>query len=96
MPQKLDPTHVIKAPLLSEKSTWDMNELGRYAFLVHSDASKSEIRDAVEKIYKVKVEGVNVQVRKGKQRRYKYGLTWESDTKKATVRLAKDQKIELF
>jgi large subunit ribosomal protein L23 len=93
---KLDATHVIKAPLLSEKSTWDMNELNRYAFVVDKHASKADIKAAVEKLYKVKVEGVNVQVRKGKQKRYKFGLTWESDTKKATVRLAKDQKIELF
>lgn len=96
MSQKLDPIYVIKRPLLSEKSTWDMNELSRYSFEVAKEASKKEIKEAVEKIYRVRVEGVNVQVKKGKMRRYRYGLTWESDVKKATVRLHKDDKIELF
>jgi large subunit ribosomal protein L23 len=96
MSQKLDPIYVIKRPLLSEKSTWDMNELSRYSFEVAKEASKKEIKDAVEKIYRVRVEGVNVQVKKGKMRRHRFGLAWESDVKKATVRLHKDDKIELF
>ncbi|MDX2146926.1 MAG: 50S ribosomal protein L23 [Planctomycetota bacterium] len=91
-----DPIHVIKQPLLSEKSTWGMNEQGRYAFLVAREASKDEIRDAVEALYKVKVRSVNTQVRKGKFRRMKFGLTREETTKKAVVRLEEGSKIELF
>ena len=88
--------YVIKQPILTEKSTFSMNEQAQYAFLVDPRASKDEIKKAIEQLYKVKVVGVNTQVRKGKHRRLKYGLTQEATTKKATVRLAEGQAIELF
>ncbi len=88
--------HVIKHPILTEKSTFAMNEQKRYSFLVDPRATKEEIKKAVEEAYKVRVEAVNTQVRKGKWRRMKYGLTQEPRTKKATVRLHKDDTIELF
>jgi large subunit ribosomal protein L23 len=59
-------TYIIKKPLLSEKSTYGMNEQKRYASIVDRPASKDEIKAAVEQIYKVRVVGVNTQVRKGK------------------------------
>ena len=90
------PTNVIKRPILTEKSTFSMNERGQYAFVVDVHARKDDIKRAVEELYKVKVVGVNTQVRKGKQRRLRYGLVTESTTKKATVRLAEGQTIELF
>ncbi|QOI99045.1 MAG: 50S ribosomal protein L23 [Phycisphaeraceae bacterium] len=96
MPANVDAVHVIKHPLLSEKNTFGMNEQKRYAFLVDPRATKDEIKSAVEQIYKVRVEGVSTQVRKGKQRRLKYGLVTESTTKKAVVRLHKDDSIEFF
>ena len=92
----LEAHYVIKRPILTEKSTFAMNERGQYSFLVDSRASKPEIKKAIEEIYKVKVIGINTQVRKGKQRRLRYGLTLEPTTKKATVRLAEGQTIELF
>jgi large subunit ribosomal protein L23 len=88
--------HVIKHPILTEKSTFAMNEQKRYSFLVDPRATKEEIKKAVEEAYKVRVEAVNTQVRKGKWRRMKYGITQEPQTKKATVRLHKDDTIELF
>jgi large subunit ribosomal protein L23 len=88
--------YVIKQPILTEKSTFAMNEKGQYAFLVDRTATKTQIKQAIEEIYKVKVVGINTQVRKGKQRRLRYGLTVEPTTKKATVRLAEGQTIELF
>jgi len=82
--------------MLTEKSTEAMNEQGRFTFLVDRRASKDQIKDAVESIYGVKVVGVNTQVRKGKERRLKYGWVTETKTKKAIVRLAEGQTIDLF
>ncbi len=92
----MHPVHVIKRPILTEKSTFAMNEQKRYSFLVDPRATKDEIKKAVEEAYKVRVERVNTQVRKGKWRRMRYGLTREADTKKATVRLHPEDTIELF
>jgi len=89
-------TDVIKKPILTEKSTFDMNERNRYTFEVDRRATKTDIKDAVESLYNVKVDGVATQVRKGKARRMRYGYVQEASTKKATVRLAEGQSIELF
>ncbi len=96
MPAHVHATHVLKRPLLSEKATYVMNEQNRYGFLVDPRATKDEIKAAVQEIYKVRVLGVNTQVRKGKWRRVKSGMRQESTTKKAVVRLHPDDKIELF
>ena len=92
----MDATYVIKKPILTEKSTTAMNEEARYTFLVDRRASKTEIKSAVESIYGVKVVGVTTQVRKGRERRLRYGWVTEKVIKKATVRLAEGQTIELF
>jgi large subunit ribosomal protein L23 len=92
----LHPTHVIKKPLLSEKSTFAMNELARYSFLVDKRATKTDIKSAVEAIYSVKVESVNTQTSKGRYRRLKYGEIKAPDLKKAIVRLREGDRIELF
>jgi len=89
-------TNVIKRPILTEKSTFGMNEQGRYTFLVDRRARKDDIKSAVERLYGVKVVSVNTQVRKGKNRRLKYAWVSESKTKKAMVRLVEGQTIELF
>jgi large subunit ribosomal protein L23 len=91
----MEPTHTIKKPILTEKSTASMEE-GRYTFLVDRRATKDDIKSAVESIYSVKVLGVTTQNRKGKNRRLRYGWVTEGMTKKATVRLAEGQTIELF
>ncbi|NUQ51730.1 MAG: 50S ribosomal protein L23 [Phycisphaerales bacterium] len=92
----MEAIYVIKKPLISEKATYGMNEEKRYSFLVDRTASKDDIKAAVEQLYKVRVVGVNTQVRKGKQRRLKYGLVVEPTTKKAVVRLHPEDQIELF
>lgn len=92
----MDSTYIIKKPILTEKSTAAMNEEARYTFEVDRRATKTEVKRAVEHLYGVKVEGVATQVRKGGERRLKYGWVTEKKTKKATVRLAKGQVIELF
>jgi large subunit ribosomal protein L23 len=96
MPAHVDPSQVVKHPLLSEKSTFVMNERNQYSFVVDRRATKTEIKRAVEALFKVKVLGVNTQVRKHRARRLKYGVSQPAPTKKAIVRLAAGEKIELF
>jgi large subunit ribosomal protein L23 len=89
-------TYIIKRPLVTEKSTYLMNEQGRYAFEVDVGATKTQIKAAIESLYKVKVVGINTQVRKGRSRRLRYGVVQERPTKKAIVRLREGDVIELF
>jgi large subunit ribosomal protein L23 len=91
----MHPTHVLKKPLLTEKSTFASNELGRYCFIVDLRATKADVKSAVEAIYKVNVEKVNTQIRKARDRRMKYGVVPGKLTKLATVRLKEGQSIEL-
>lgn len=92
----MDAIYIIKKPLLTEKSTFGMNEASQYTFLVDRRATKTQIKDAVEELYGVKVIGINTQNRKGKVRRMKYGWVKEAPNKKATVRLKEGQTIDLF
>lgn len=88
--------HIIKKPVVTEKVTWGMNEQNRYMFEVDTKATKTDIKRAVEELYKVKVAAVNTQTRKGKFRRFKFGLTQESTVKMASVKLAEGETIDLF
>lgn len=92
----LDTYQIIKRPLVTEKGTWAMNEQNRYSFEVDTRASKSDIKTAIETIYKVKVAKVNTQLRKGKHRRMKYGEIQMPTVKTAVVRLHEGSTIELF
>lgn len=92
----LHATEIIRRPLVTEKGTFAMNEQNRYSFEVDPKATKTDIKAAIEAIYKVKVEKVNTQVRKGVFRRMKYGLTQMPTTKTAVVRLKEGSAIELF
>ena len=96
MSANVDLSYIIKKPLLSEKSTYAMNEQKRYTFVVDPRASKAEIKAAVQLLYKVRVVGVNTQLRKGKWRRLKVGLLREPLVKRATVRLHPEDQIDLF
>lgn len=87
--------YVIKRPLVTEKGTAAI-ELDRYTFEVDPRASKTDIKSAVESLYKVKVEKVNTLTRRGKFRRMKYGEVQLPSTKTAIVRLKHGMKIELF
>ena len=92
----MEAIHVIKKPVVTEKGTWGMNEQNRYVFQVDTRATKTDIRKAIEDLYKVKVAGVNTQTRKGKRRRVKTGWSEAKLTKLASVKLAEDDKIDLF
>lgn len=92
----MEPTAVIKKPLITEKSTYASSEINRYAFAVESRATKPQIKRAVEEIYGVRVLAVAVQNRPGKVRRYKYGYVTTPPTKRALVKVHPDDRIELF
>ena len=92
---KGDARDVIVAPVVSEKS-YSLLDQNAYTFLVHPDASKTEIRKAVEEIWNVKVVKVNTVRRKGKTKRFRLVEGKRADTKRAVVKLAPTDKIEIF
>jgi large subunit ribosomal protein L23 len=92
----MDNTNVIIKPLVTEKSTHQQQTRNAYAFQVHQDANKPQIKKAVEALYNVKVVEVRTMTRKGKPRRTKFKMTHGSDWKRAVVVLAEDSKIDLF
>lgn len=92
----MNPIHVIKKPLLTEKSTYLADAHNRHAFLVDRTARKTEIKAAIEELYGVRVLGVSTQNRKGRRKRTRVGYIVESTTKKALVKLHPDDTIELF
>jgi large subunit ribosomal protein L23 len=92
----MDNVNVIIKPLVTEKTTHQQTTRNAYAFKVHLDANKHQIKDAVEKLYNVKVSDVRTLVRKGKPRRTKTRIMHTSEWKRAVVTLAGDSKIDLF
>jgi len=92
----VDNINVIIKPLITEKTTYLQQTRNAYAFKVHRDANKPQIKKAVEQLYSVKVTDVRTMNRKGKPRRSRAKMTKTSDWKKAIVVLAEDSRIELF
>ena len=86
---------VILRPVVSEKSYALIDE-NAYTFLVHPDANKVQIRQAVEEIWGVKVLKVNTQNRSGKVKATRMGKGKRKNTRRAIVKLAEGDKIELF
>jgi large subunit ribosomal protein L23 len=89
-----DPRVVIRRPLLTEKSTRG-TELGKYTFEVASGANKLAIRDAVQRLFNVRVKKVNTITIPGRQRRRGQHYVQITGYKKAIVTLAPGQKIDL-
>ncbi len=91
-----DPRDIILSPVISEKS-YGLIEDNVYTFVVHPDSNKTQIKIAIEKIFKVKVESVNTLNRQGKRKRTRAGYGKRKDTKRAIVTLAAGSKpIDLF
>lgn len=86
---------IIKAPIVTEKSSRLAQEEGKYAFKVDHRASKTEIKNAVEKIFKVKVDSVSTINIKPKKRRVGRYAGLSNRAKKAIVKLAEGQTIDL-
>jgi len=89
-----DPRDVIIAPIVSEKS-YNLIDSGKYTFEVDPRSNKTEIKQAIEHIFKVEVASVNTLNRQGKTRRTKFGIGKRKDTKRAIVTL-KSGSIDIF
>ena len=85
---------VIVAPVITEKATY-ATEMNQVVFKVRKDATKPEIKAAVERLFDVKVEGVNTLIRKGKRKVFKGQRGQQSDIKKAVVTLADGDRIDV-
>jgi len=92
----MEPTRIIKKPLITEKSTFMAADANRYLFQVDRLATKPQIRKAIEALYSVRVITVATQKRPGKTRRYKYGYVQTAPTKRAIVKIHADDRIDLF
>jgi large subunit ribosomal protein L23 len=92
---KGDPRDVIIAPVVSEKS-YSLLDNNAYTFRVHPDANKTEIRQAIESIWGVRVVSVNTMNRRGKTKRFRFTSGRRADIKRAVVTLAEGDKIEIF
>jgi len=86
---------VIIRPIVSEKSYAGL-ESNRYTFLVSPDANKTEIKEAIQQIWNVRVTAVNTITRKGKVKRTRYTSGRRADQKRALVTLARGDTIEIF
>lgn len=91
-----NPRDVILEPVVSEKSYDLIEKHNTYTFIVHPRASKTEIKQAVQEIFDVKVLRVNTQNRKGKRKRTGWVYGRRKDTKRALVTLAPEDSIDLF
>lgn len=90
-------TSIIIKPIISEKALMEAQK-GRYSFEVQKDSNKTQVKNAVEELFKVKVKGVFTSITKGsKTRRTKTGVKkFKTIYKKARVQLEKGQKIDVF
>ena len=90
-----NPRDILLRPVVSEKSYGLLDE-GKYTFIVAPDANKTQIKQAVEEVFRVKVTGVNTLNRQGKRRRTRTGWGKRADTKRAIVTLAEGDRIDIF
>lgn len=90
-----DPRDILIRPVVSEKS-YGLSDIGKYTFIVAPDANKTQIKQAVEAVFNVKVVGVNTVNRPGKRKRTRYGWGKRRDTKRAIVSLAEGERIDIF
>ncbi len=90
------PTRVIHRPLITEKNTFLADAFNRYGFEVDSKATKSQIKNAVQTMYSVRVLEVATQNRRGRTKRNKFGPYVHGAHKRALVKVHPDDKIDLF
>ena len=95
MSRVYNPRDILLRPVVSEKSYGLLDE-GKYTFVVAPDANKTQIKQAVEEVFRVKVTGVNTLNRQGKRRRTRFGWGKRVDTKRAIVTLADGDRIDIF
>jgi len=92
----LPPHQVILRPLVTEKGMHRSTRYNAYAFEINRQATKDDVRRAVEELFNVKVVKVHTQNRKGKPRRTKFRAGRTKDWKKAIVKLDSEHRIDFF
>ncbi len=97
----MDLYHIVVRPLITEKSTHQATRHtatrgGAYSFEVHPDANKTQIKDAVQKLYGVRVMSVRTSNKQGKRRRVRWRWGRTRQTKKAVVVVDHNSHIDLF
>ena len=90
-----NPRDILLRPVISEKS-YRLADDGKYTFVVVPDANRTQIRQAVEAVFGVRVTGVNTLNRQGKRLRTRFGWGKRPDTKRAIVSLAEGDRIDVF
>jgi large subunit ribosomal protein L23 len=93
--KSVNPRDILIKPVISEKS-YRLADDGKYTFIVAPGTNKTQIRQAVEAVFRVKVAGVNTVNRHGKRRRTRFGYGKRPDTKRAIVTLAEGERIDIF
>ncbi|MDR2426063.1 MAG: 50S ribosomal protein L23 [Endomicrobium sp.] len=91
----MDIRNIIKKPLVTEKASFMKEKDNKYTFMVDKDANKFQIKQAVETLFKVRVESVHTSNYKGKEKRMGMHSGYRSDWKKAIVKLGKGQEIQM-
>ena len=86
---------VLRAPRVSEKTARLQEVSNQYVFEVSNDATKADVKAAVEKLFDVKVEAVNTVLRKGKTKAFRGRVGRQSDSKRAVVTLADGHSIDV-
>ena len=84
---------IIKKPITTEKST-NLQQFNQYTFVVSKNSNSNEIRQAIEKIFKVKVLKINTSIIRGKLKSFKGNYGFRKDTKKAIVTLKECNTID--
>ena len=92
----LEPHQVILRPLVTEKGMHRSTRNNAYAFEINRQATKDDVRRAVEELFNVKVLRVHTQNRKGKPRRSRFSSGYTKDWKKAIVKLHPENRIDFF
>ena len=92
----LEPHQIILRPLVTEKGVYEATEYNQYAFEVNPLATKSDVKNAVQELFNVRVIAVRTQNRPGKPRRYRYRKGYTKNWKKAVVALDSEHRIDFF
>jgi large subunit ribosomal protein L23 len=92
----MDYLQVLKAPLITEKLDAMREEQSTYAFEVDRRATKVDVREAIEKLFKVRVVEVRTAIMRGKKKRLGVRMGQQSNWKRALVKLQPGQKLDIF
>jgi len=90
---------VLRRPLVTEKSSYQSGKLNQYSFIVADNATRTQVKDAIETLYDVTVEKVNIintSAKRGRRLRSRRLLVRKSSYKKAIITLAEGQTLEIF